>query len=518
MLQMHYQLEIHETLGSGMKSKGSFQGMSIDAPPKQPTQLRSNSAKEMCDTNSLITLQERDLPFYNYSLNGSEDLPPWVVKYVQWHSQVRQEFPGMELFTNPNAPKVLIRTCLGLCGGLHDRIGQLPWDLYLAHATNRVLLMAWQRPRSLENFLVPNAIHRLDALSPPSSLFLDWRVPIEAHFGFGDMHAVRNQTSLFAGYDDAAPTPEFWEKHVDAALDRARTGEFKHIKILRHRILGHLGETYLEERLEREFPNSIRTPSCSERQKSARAPVTSWNQVHSAPLFGNIFRLFFRPSFEVETVVDGIRESLGLMPHQYNVVHCRVRHPKATDYGVMVAGKNPSYTADKTGLPWEGETRQFALNIAAKALGCSLALNHTAISTSIAPAIVPVYFMSDSNDLVRHVSVELQDPIFVQVNRTEVDQALFSIVKPISSTTWVKARDVSQETAHIDKQKGRPPEAYYDTFVDLLLAMEAKCVVYGVGYYAVFAAKVSGIDCQYIYQKESWGHQAMKQASICPNL
>ena len=112
------------------------------------------------------------------------EFPKWIQEYVTWHQQVRQQFPGMELFQNPKAPHLLIRTCLGLCGGLHDRIGQLPWDLYLAYKTKRVLLLAWQRPQSLENFLIPSGL-------------LNWTVPHEANFGFHDMHRVRNMTQLF---------------------------------------------------------------------------------------------------------------------------------------------------------------------------------------------------------------------------------------------------------------------------------------------------------------------------------
>jgi hypothetical protein len=81
----------------------------------------------------------------------------------------------------------------------------------------------------------------------------------------------------------------------------------------------------------------------------------------------------------------------------------------------------------------------------------------------------------------------------------------------------VVARDVTEETAHLDRQKGRPPEAYYSTFVDLLVTIHANCVVYGIGYYAAFAAKISPQGCAYLYQEEAWGVQARKQAHTCPN-
>jgi hypothetical protein len=51
--------------------------------------------------------------------------------------------------------------------------------------------------------------------------------------------------------------------------------------------------------------------------------------------------------------------------------------------------------------------------------------------------------------------------------------------------------------------------------------MHARCVVYGVGYYAAFAAKIGGIDCSYLYAEEAWGSHlgstTKHRAKICPN-
>ena len=120
-------------------------------------------------------------------LQSSDDkLPQWVEDYFRWHTETRRMYPGSELFTNPSAPPLLIRTCLGLCGGLNDRLGQLPWDLYLANQTGRIFLIRWERPRPLEDFLIPNEI--------------DWSIP-EGVKGYGDMHAVRAITPFFRDYN-----------------------------------------------------------------------------------------------------------------------------------------------------------------------------------------------------------------------------------------------------------------------------------------------------------------------------
>ncbi|KAL3939808.1 MAG: hypothetical protein SGBAC_005535 [Bacillariaceae sp.] len=459
------------------------------------TTIKQDSQVNGAATNSAV-LSESSLLLYSKPVQP-DDFPQWIQDYVKWHQQVRQEFPGMQLFENPNAPPLLIRTCLGLCGGLHDRIGQLPWDLYLARKTKRLLLIAWQRPRSLENFLLPPS---------EGDLLVDWRVPEQAKFGFDDIRRVRNETELFKGFPEANPTDEFFQQDFDAALERATVGSYSKIRILRFRFLGHLHQGVLEERLQKEELLRSDDPSL----------------LHTAPLFGKIFWLFFRPSPPVHAKFSKVMEKLQLLPQAYTAVHCRVRHPKAFSYGATVLGKNPAYPADKTGLPWEGETRQAALGVALKALQCAKSLSSGVANanTNANGSGNKVYFLSDSNDLVSHIVQEL--PSSAADSSTSKNWTLPELQELVGSTKHangleVLSRDPMEENAHIDRQKGRPPEAYYDTFVDLLVVMHAQCVVYGIGYYAAFGAKVSGTTCQYLYQKEAWGAQAMKGAEICPD-
>lgn len=82
----------------------------------------------------------------------------------------------------------------------------------------------------------------------------------------------------------------------------------------------------------------------------------------------------------------------------------------------------------------------------------------------------PVYFLTDFNDLVRHVTIELVNPQFVQENRSMIVTSLDDIVQ---KDPPMKARDVTEERVHLDRQKGRPASAYYDTFVDLILVIHA---------------------------------------------
>lgn len=419
---------------------------------------------------------------------GSTDdhsLPKWVLDYFEWHKRVRRQFPGSELFKNPDAPPILIRTCLGLCGGLNDRLGQLPWDLYLANQTGRVLLIHWHRPAPLESFLTPNEI--------------DWTVPRDVE-GFFDEHSdrvsregmrkARAIPDMFDGYNSANPEKEFWNEHLDLSLERAISGKFKNEKILRHRLLGHINEEELEARL--------------------RA-LGETDMIHWTPSFGKIFFALFQLSIPLQQKLDSIYKELGLQANDYSAVHCRVRHPKATPHDMFVKGKNEDYPADKTGLPWEGRTKEFAIETATKALRC--------VQTLLRNKDEKVYFFSDSNDLVRYMAHELTQKPYQETKSGQID--IPKVEKEAQDIVWnvhLVARDAAEENAHIDRQKGREIPAYFGTFIDLFLAINARCVSYGIGYYAVLATKISGTQCKLLYQEEYWGGGGNKRANsrICP--
>eukprot|EP00521_Asterionellopsis_glacialis_P015357 CAMPEP_0195300410 /NCGR_PEP_ID=MMETSP0707-20130614/27360_1 /TAXON_ID=33640 /ORGANISM="Asterionellopsis glacialis, Strain CCMP134" /LENGTH=417 /DNA_ID=CAMNT_0040363087 /DNA_START=190 /DNA_END=1443 /DNA_ORIENTATION=- len=400
-------------------------------------------------------------------------LPQWILDYIAFHKDMRTKFPGKRLFTDPNAPNLLVRVCLGLCGGLNDRLGQLPLDLFLANQTKRVYLISWQRPRALENFLIPNDI--------------DWSIPTDVPgWGFDEMKVTRTHTKLFEGMpeDNPGKMEDFWTTGLDRAIERANTGEFSNSKILIHRILGHLNEDWLEMRLK---------------------ALGETDMLHNTLSYGRIFRAFFQPSPGVQTILTQVQQELSLIPGKYTGVHCRVRHPKARAKGVVVHGKNENYPADKTGLPFIGEDKDYAVGIATHAINCARTLRQNKEE--------PVYFFADSNDLVDYMVHDLKDSNFLAKNATivnnSVDQAAIRAVSPVT----LIARDVREENPHIDKQKGRDPPAYYPTFVDLYLAMGARCLIYGIGYYAVFASKLSGVDCKLLYTEETWGGSDTKAAS-----
>jgi hypothetical protein len=98
------------------------------------------------------------------SADSASSLPSWLREYAQWHNDQRQQWNE----TSFRSMRYLIMTCASgeKCGGASDRLRPVLALLRLAANTNRILLIYWERPAPLEEFLVP-----------PVGGLLDWRVP-----------------------------------------------------------------------------------------------------------------------------------------------------------------------------------------------------------------------------------------------------------------------------------------------------------------------------------------------------
>jgi hypothetical protein len=99
-------------------------------------------------------------------------------------------------------------------------------------------------------------------------------------------------------------------------------------------------------------------------------------------------------------------------------------------------------------LPWEGELKQAALQIAV-----------TALDIAVGETTMPIYFLSDSNDLVKHVQGVQTDinnhhsPSNTFKNETVVERKLrIMMAANKEGINRVVARDVTEETAHLDRQ------------------------------------------------------------------
>lgn len=85
------------------------------------------------------------------------NLPPWMQQYFTWHSKQRSQLSP----ENWKEQKYLILSCRrrNQCGGLSDRLKPLPFFILIANRTNRLFMIHWDKPASLEEFLIPNQVN-----------------------------------------------------------------------------------------------------------------------------------------------------------------------------------------------------------------------------------------------------------------------------------------------------------------------------------------------------------------------
>jgi hypothetical protein len=81
-------------------------------------------------------------------------IPTWMKEYLEWHKQQRQQ---MLTPSKWNQTRYLVMSCKEgrICGGTSDRLKPIPTMLRHAATTKRVLLIQWERPCMLEEFLLP---------------------------------------------------------------------------------------------------------------------------------------------------------------------------------------------------------------------------------------------------------------------------------------------------------------------------------------------------------------------------
>ena len=426
-------------------------------------------------------------------------LPLWIQYYFKWHNEMRKKFPGKLLTEDKNAPKILLRTCIyGLCGGLHDRLGQLPLDLYIANQTNRILLIYWLKPSVLEEFLIPYDL-RKKYVTTNIDYSIDWTLPASDIIGTTGkrrsqigklMKLPRLISNVVKDRREKVTMP--FETLLDDSLFNLTKGNLKNKKIVTFEILGTNNEDYLEGKL-RELGET--------------------DLIHNTLSFGQIFQSFFQPSPAVMHELDLTMQELALVPYFYTAIQSRVRHPggytKGQEYNGIYAAK-----ADRYIPPFKGEFKEKMIETAIEAITCAETLPDNNSSKAV------YYFMSDMSDLVTYLAFNVSDVNYVHLHNSEFlnPERIYFQAKKIVSRHLLKARKQITQNLHVDKARPKEIKKYYASFVDLWIGIMAKCVVYGIGNYARFAARISHTDCFRKYQRQIYGAEAnVDESKFCTN-
>mmetsp|Transcript_43618 Transcript_43618/g.105767 ORF Transcript_43618/g.105767 Transcript_43618/m.105767 type:complete len:553 (+) Transcript_43618:141-1799(+) len=114
----------------------------------------------------LVTSTDGSKSSKNNIWTESKTMPVWMKEYMDWHQDQRRKYLNSEYWDTKL--KYMIISCVDdmrKCGGTSDRLKPIPTMIRAAAMSKRLLLVYWNRPCALEEFLLP----------PVGGI--DWRVP-----------------------------------------------------------------------------------------------------------------------------------------------------------------------------------------------------------------------------------------------------------------------------------------------------------------------------------------------------
>ena len=273
--------------------------------------------------------------------SNNTDLPDYIKEYFDWHVETTCKATAH----SHTDVKYLIVQCLkefGSCGGLSDRLRQLPAYIIAAYKMKRVLLFQWTKPCPIEEFFI----------SPPYGI--NWTVPewlpvptrsyaqIQTFKGLSKYIANNQVTNQVLTIKIQYPSIGFYNEHIGSLGDRTNT---------------------------------------------------------YTRVYRSLFYCMFALVPQIQSMVNERMEHLTLIPGTYVSVHVRARHPDSGHYNVT---KRKDNNIDKYGgLQFEGQTRELIISTVEKALNCaSLLRNSSATSTN------KIYFASDSHHVNQYVLLQ----------------------------------------------------------------------------------------------------------------
>jgi len=386
-------------------------------------------------------------------------LPEWLRTYFLWHRH--------QTSNAASRPKYMVLSCLkrDKCGGFSDRLRAVPYWLLLASKVNRVLCIYWSKPFGLDWFLqpLPNGI--------------DWRCPQEF---IEEMVDVNFPSRFQSNY----PHVVLFNRKPSPPANTVTLDAIKRIQNMKDR--------YVSVSFKDQDFGKIDDANMVFHASSYKNPIPIANAWMHVPLTEHIFRVMFEPIEPIARRINATMAELGLVENQYTSVHVRARYPTMKMARIM--GKQESREHDKKDkkLSFQGEYKQYLMEIASNALECGMLLEpHNKI-----------FFISDSIDLTKYV---MSNPIVIPPND------LHNITFPKNATYQIVAIDSRDEIKHLEHAQYTNHIEYYPLIEDLLIMGGSRCVSHGIGSFGAFGAGLSGNRCRAIHRSP------MGPISRCPN-
>ena len=291
LLPLHlFQELVHYQKSSIIESPSDASPLLSPVQPKHETEIFENHSHHVDDTTtaaaqqtvieespSLLSSRRR-----NTTTTTATVLPTWMQEYFHWHKQQRKVVN--ENNWKQSSTKYLVLRCLNhdtKCGGAADRLQPIVLATLVAYRLQRVLLIHWERPCKLEEFLIPNDV--------------DWTFP-----------------SYMKGYDNTTKLHLHNPQHFQFLLDTGIDSRKRHAK------------AYYS--LPKVATMNFQAHDHGADLYNQATQVMSKGE-ESSPTFDQVFRsvwyTYFRPHSAIEQLIQHERQRLGLVPDHYMAIHIR---------------------------------------------------------------------------------------------------------------------------------------------------------------------------------------------------
>jgi hypothetical protein len=357
-------------------------------------------------------------------------LPRWMTTYLAWHAKERR---GLNP-ENWQETRYLVVRCLRHdmpCGGLADRLRFVPLALWIAAQTNRLLLIHWELPAPLQEFLEPPPPVPVSNNSSNSNISsLDWRIPawLLDRFQFETRATATKMPHIAALLNNTNSTL------VDMNFKSYRAASIYYNTHAVQQPLQHNSDSNSNNSTDPDFNTILR-------------PV--WN-------------LLFIPSPPVAKLLSSHFARLHLQPGQYAAAHARtLYHDNLTGFALQ-------------------ETVENAVNCAAE-----LWQDSWGIATNIVPITKPRILVASDSLAASQLAVAYgRGRVVSQTTTTSDNNNNAAQLQLHSQTPLHLDRGADYLTHHkraVYIQQTAPVASYYNVFVDIYLLANSRCVTYDRG-------------------------------------
>ncbi len=382
-------------------------------------------------------------------------LPKWLQEYFTWHR--------LQTTTNQTNTEYLVLTCLPKddCGGLSDRFRALPFYLFVAKYTRRVLCIHWVKNFGLQEFL-----------QPIPDVGIEWRCPAELNHGFYDLNRGSKKQKI-----------KMWKfahcHNMEIPMATCFEGDIGKANALFRGKYATVGMVSRE-------PERINKVNLLVQRHSYGGAMAGdgayympgiYNWQH-AEMIGDIFRVMFEPILPLAKRINATMSNLGLVENEFISVHVRIRYPTSKLRAIV-----GHLDFDKDGgLDFQNKAvKSYAVDIINNALECGHML---------APDLKKIFFVSDHNEATR----------FATTNEFTLGKRKNTVGNEV--TLRPLGIDRNKEPLHMEGNHSSNAIDFFPVFEDLLIMGGSRCVSHGIGSFGSFGAALSsGNKCRAIHRR-----------------